>query len=102
MADRFILQFSAALSGCDGFTIRNDVEGAAEPVVCECWPCAITDRSEIIRYQNLLVAAPELLAACQAVADECRATFVDTRDMSPEWQAILVGLDKAIAKAKGA
>ena len=48
-----------------------------------------------------LLAHDELLAACKQVAAECRATFIDTDEMSPEWIAILQAVDAAIARAYG-
>lgn len=47
-------------------------------------------------------AAPDLLEACEAVVEECEATFVDTAEMAPAWVALERQLKDAILKAKPA
>lgn len=47
---------------------------------------------------NLVAASPEMFALLQTIAAECRATFVDTDEMAPEWVRILADVDAVISK----
>lgn len=60
---------------------------------------------QIDNLHKMLVAEQckvgQLLAACEAVVEECDATFVDTSEMSAEWREVEQMCRAAIAAAKG-
>lgn len=64
--------------------------------------CDVGDRDEMDANGDLLSAAPDAIAVCEAVVRECEDTFFNVEEMSPEWKVIYADAKAAIAKATGA
>lgn len=61
----------------------------------------LPDRPEMIANAHLIVAAPELLAACEAAEEALAGIVNDWESVTPDEQQALQQLRDAIAKAKG-
>lgn len=82
-----------------GFSIGSNNAAANEKVICERWPCGHTpaERLEMLANAKLIVAAPDLLAACQSFM----GLFLES-DMRPEDECREIAsiMRAAIAKAE--
>lgn len=87
----------------EGFSIGGTLTGHTE-LVAECWPCTTTPelRREMLANARMIIAAPDLLEACQECLKVVDACYAVTGHISvAETSVQRLAIEAAIAKALG-